>query len=72
MYFDDLRIHPFLGNMTAVVYDRETYKVSATLDENNYATFAIRDQAGAVVKYNVETERGVYTLNEGTRHVKPN
>ncbi|MEO0776935.1 MAG: hypothetical protein AAF146_10240 [Bacteroidota bacterium] len=72
VYFDDLRMHPFHGNVNAYVYDRETYKVAATLDENNYATFTIRDQEGVVVKYNVETEEGIVTINEGTRHLKPN
>ncbi|MEO0776995.1 MAG: hypothetical protein AAF146_10545 [Bacteroidota bacterium] len=71
-YYDDIRIHPFDGNMVSYVYDRETLKLMATLDENNYATFTIRNQAGAAVKYNVETEKGIVTLREGMRHIKPN
>ncbi|MEL6637086.1 MAG: hypothetical protein AAFR05_10075 [Bacteroidota bacterium] len=72
VYFDDLRIHPEDGNMSTFVYDAQTLRLMATLDKNNYATFTIRDQEGLPVKYNVETEKGIVTLTEGTRYLKPN
>ena len=71
VYFDDVRVHPFNGNMRSFVYDPDTYRLMATLDENNFATFYIRDQEGQVVKYNVETEKGVVTIQEGTKHIAP-
>lgn len=72
VYFDDFRVHPVDANMQGFVYDPDTYRLSATLDDNNYATFLIRDQAGQVVKYNAETEKGIVTLREGMKHVTPN
>ena len=71
VYFDDVRVHPFNGSMKSFVYDPETFRLMATLDENNFATFYVRDQEGQVVKYNVETEKGVVTIQEGTRHLAP-
>lgn len=72
VYFDDVRIHPFNGSMKTFVYSPRNLRLMATLDENNFATFYLRDQEGQVVKYNVETEKGIVSIKEGTRHLAPN
>lgn len=62
--FDDIRIHPVDGNMKTYVYDNATLRLSAELDENNYATFYNYDEEGRLVKIKKETARGIKTLEE--------
>ena len=62
--FDDIRVHPFNSNMKSYVYDPETYRLMAELDENNYATFYEYDEEGALVRVKKETVRGVKTIQE--------
>jgi hypothetical protein len=63
-WFDDLRILPFNAQLKTYVYDFSTYRLMATLDENNYATFYEYDLQGALVRVKKETEKGIITLNE--------
>jgi len=63
-YFDDIRVHPFNGNMKSFVYAQDTQRLMAELDENNYATFYEYDQEGGLVRVKKETEKGVYTIQE--------
>lgn len=63
-WFDDLRIHPFDGNLKSYVYDPISLKLMAELDENNFATFYEYDEQGALIRVKKETERGIVTLKE--------
>jgi hypothetical protein len=63
-YFDDIRFFPYNGNMKSFVYDEETQRLMAELDENNYATFYEYDIEGGLVRVKKETEKGVYTIQE--------
>lgn len=63
-YFDDIRIHPYNGNMKSFVYDPETQRLMAELDENNYSTFYEYDKEGGLIRVKKETEKGVYTIQE--------
>lgn len=63
-FFDDIRVHPFNGNLKSFVYDQETQKLMAELDENNYATFYEYDKEGGLVRVKKETEKGVFTIQE--------
>lgn len=63
-YFDDIRIHPYNGNLKSFVYDQETQRLMAELDENNYATYYEYDKEGGLIRVKKETERGVYTIQE--------
>lgn len=63
-YFDDIRIYPVNGNMKSYVYDPVSLKLTAVLDENNYATFYEYDQEGTLIRTKKETERGIVTINE--------
>jgi hypothetical protein len=69
-YFDDIRFYPYNGNMKSFVYDEETQRLMAELDENNYATFYEYDLEGGLVRIKKETERGVFTIQE-TRSSNP-
>lgn len=63
-YFDDIRFYPYNGNMKSFVYDEDTQRLMAELDENNYATFYEYDLEGGLVRVKKETERGVFTIQE--------
>jgi len=69
-YFDDIRFYPYNGNMKSFVYDEDTQRLMAELDENNYATFYEYDLEGGLVRVKKETERGVFTIQE-TRSNNP-
>lgn len=63
-YFDDIRFSPFNGNLKSFVYDPQTQRLMAELDENNYATFYEYDKEGGLVRVKKETEKGIYTIQE--------
>lgn len=63
-YFDDIRIYPVSGSMKSYVYDPVSLKLTAVLDENNYATFYEYDQEGTLIRTKKETERGIVTISE--------
>lgn len=63
-FFDDIRIHPFRSNMKSYVYDPSTQRLTAELDENNYATYYEYDDEGNLIRVKKETERGVMTIQE--------
>lgn len=63
-YFDDIRFLPYNGSLKSFVYDNETLKLVAELDENNYATFYEYDMEGGLIRVKRETEKGVYTIQE--------
>ncbi len=69
MYVDDIRIHPFNANMKSYVYDPRTLRLSAELDENNYASFYEYDEEGQLVRVKKETIQGIKTIKE-TRSAK--
>jgi hypothetical protein len=69
-YFDDIRFFPYNGNLKSFVYDEDSQKLMAELDENNYASFYEYDLEGGLVRVKKETERGVYTIQE-TRSNSP-
>jgi hypothetical protein len=71
-YFDDVRIHPWNGNMKSFVYHPLTLRLMAELDENNYATFYEYDDEGRLVRIKRETERGIVTLQESRTGLKIN
>ena len=64
VYFDDIRVHPFLAGMTSVVYDPVTLLPLATHDGYNYTTFYNYDENLELVRVKVETEEGIRTIME--------
>lgn len=69
-FLDDLRISPFESSMATYVYDKATLRNTATLDDNNFATFYIYDEEGKLVKTKKETPEGIKTINEGRQHIR--
>lgn len=63
-YFDDIRMHPYNGNMKSFVYDPVNLRLMAELDENNYASFYEYDDDGTLIRVKKETEKGIKTIKE--------
>jgi len=72
VYFDDIRMHPFDASMKSFVYDPLTLRLSAELDERNYATYYEYDEEGALIRVKKETERGIMTIQEGRNAIRKN
>ncbi|MEM7572442.1 MAG: hypothetical protein AAF433_06060 [Bacteroidota bacterium] len=70
-YADDFRIQPEESVLTSYVYDPSTMRLSAQLDENNYATFYEYDDEGRLVRLKRETDRGVMTVSEQQTNLAP-
>jgi hypothetical protein len=70
LYLDDLRMQPADAAMITYVYDKKSLRKTAQLDDNNFATFYIYDEAGQLVKTKKETTEGIKTITEGRQHIK--
>ena len=70
MLVDDIRFFPNLGNMQSYVYERGTYRLMATLDNNNYATLYSYDSEGNLFLIKKETIEGIKTIQESVSHQK--
>jgi hypothetical protein len=64
VYFDDIRVYPFNADMKSYIYDPRTLRLSAELDENNYATFYDYDEEGQLIRVKRETIQGIKTIKE--------
>src|SRR5439155_13201951 len=64
VYIDDIRIHPYDGQMKSFAYDPSSQRLMAELDENNFATFYEYDDEGILIRVKKETERGIMTIRE--------
>lgn len=69
-FFDDIRIFPSTGLMKSHVYDPLDLKLSATLDDNNYATFYYYDESGSLFLVKQETAEGIKTIQESRGHLQ--
>lgn len=70
IYIDDIRIHPYDALMKTYVYDDQTLRLMAELDENCFATFYEYDDEGSLIRVKKETERGIMTLKESRSSYK--
>ncbi len=68
VFWDDLRLFPEQGNMQSFVYDPQNQRLTATLDNNNYATLYFYDEQGNLFLLKKETERGIMTIQESNTH----
>jgi hypothetical protein len=64
VFFDDLRIFPYDGDMKNFVYDDVSLKLLSEIDANGYASFYEYDASGQLVRIKKETERGLMTVQE--------
>jgi hypothetical protein len=63
-FFDDIRVFPYDGSIKTYVYHPVTLRLSAELDERNYATMYEYDEEGKLVRVKKETEKGIMTIQE--------
>ncbi len=70
-YLDDIRIFPKEGNIQTYVYDPSTYRVEATLDQNNFATIYKYDDEGKLFQVKKETAEGIKTLQVNQSYLEP-
>jgi PKD repeat protein len=63
-WYDDIRLHPENGNLKSYVYNITDYRLSAILDEDNFATFFYYDKEGNLYLTKKETEDGIKTITE--------
>jgi hypothetical protein len=71
-WFDDVRVHPYDGNMKSFAYDYKTTRLMAELDENNYATFFEYNDEGQLLRNKKETEKGIATIRETRNYIRKN
>ena len=71
-YFDDIRIYPIDANLKSFVYDPITLRLTAELDENNYATYYEYDEDGNLIRVKKETSRGIKTIQESKQRLRKN
>ncbi|HNP53384.1 MAG TPA: hypothetical protein PKK69_02160, partial [Ferruginibacter sp.] len=69
---DDIRLHPYDGQLKSYVYDASSMRLMADLDENNFATFYEYDDEGTLIRVKKETERGISTLKETRSTLRKN
>jgi hypothetical protein len=62
--FDDVRVFPADGSVKCYVYDPQTLRFVAELEERHYATFYEYDGEGKLTRVKKETERGIMTIQE--------
>ena len=63
-WYDDLRLHPQKGNMKSYVYETDTYRLRAILDEENFASYYYYDVEGNLYLVKKETLDGIKTISE--------
>jgi len=66
-YYDDIRFVPIGAHMRSFVYNPLNFKLTAQLDENNFATFYEYDQEGLLIRVKKETDKGIMTVSENRR-----
>lgn len=71
-WFDDLRLHPNNGMMKTYVYDLKDYRLTAIMDEQNFASLFYYDDEGNLFLTKKETERGRKTISENATYIKEN
>jgi PKD repeat protein len=64
VWIDDLRIQPVDAEMTCYVYQPGTLRLLAVFDDQHFGLFYQYNDEGKLVRKQVETERGVKTIQE--------
>jgi len=70
--YDDIRFHPLDGSLKSFIYDPNSLRLTATLDENNYASFYDYDNEGQLVRVKKETKKGIMTIRESRSNIQNN
>ena len=63
-WIDDLRIQPGDAQMTAYVYDPRNFRLLTVFDDQHFGLYYQYDGEGKLVRKQIETERGIKTVQE--------
>lgn len=69
---DDIRIHPFNGEIKTFAYDPHSLKLKANLDDQNFATIYNYDEEGKLIQVKRETRDGIVTLKSSRKNKRNN
>jgi hypothetical protein len=64
IWIDDLRMQPADAEMTCYVYNPNTLKLVAILDDQHFGTYYQYNGEGKLIRKMLETERGLKTIQE--------
>ena len=64
VFLDDVKLAPYYSESTCYVYDLETYRLVAQMDEQHFARHYIYDQRGQLKALKLETENGIKTVRQ--------
>lgn len=64
VHIDDLRIQPAGAQVTAYVYDARTLKLLTSFDDQHFGLYYQYNDEGQLVRKQIETERGLKTIQE--------
>ncbi|MCB2411147.1 immunoglobulin domain-containing protein [Hymenobacter lucidus] len=68
LWVDDVRVQPMDAQMTAYVYEPNTFRLLASFDDQHFALLYQYNPEGKLIRKQVETERGVKTVQETHYH----
>ncbi|MBX7224460.1 MAG: hypothetical protein K1X55_00385 [Chitinophagales bacterium] len=69
-YLDDIRLTPENSSIQTYVYDPQTYRLIAVLDQNNYAAIYQYDDQGQLFLTKKETTEGIKTIQLNSSYIK--
>jgi hypothetical protein len=64
IYIDDVRFQPTEAEAMCYVYDKRYLRLIAQFDDQHFGRFYQYDYEGKLIRTQIETERGVKTLQE--------
>ncbi len=64
IYLDDIIVKPMNSTSNCYIYDLSNYRITATLDNNHFASILQYNEKGQVVRNIIETYRGMKTVTE--------
>ena len=71
LWVDDVRLQPAQAQMTCYVYEPATFRLLASFDDQHFGLYYQYNAEGKLVRKQVETERGLQTIQE-TQYNAPN
>ena len=67
---DDIRLQNFNAKSSCYVYDIRTFKPTAILNDQHFATYFVYNGEGKLIRKMIETERGIKIVKE-TQYYSP-
>lgn len=68
IWIDDVRVQPYDAKVMNYVYDTRTFRLLATFDDQHFGMYYQYNAEGKLVRKQIETERGMKTVQETQYH----